>query len=204
MRSMSRRTWTELLGVCIVVGAACHLLSSRAEEHARQASRVLESARWELAQGQTTWSDEAVALIRERSKAARDALRDGSSFERDESLLYARWSELAAKHAVQIDQLVPSTTSSASGASATPTSTPDGHPVPSPMDSRKSYSVTIQGPYANMTNFVDDVERSAGFSVVRSLRLMPSNTPGTGSVRAILVTEHFGIDFADQLPGGTR
>lgn len=196
MSGVPKRAWVEMAVAGALAVAACTALSQTAERKADEARRMLESGRWELEQNRTRLVPEAMEAIRNLATKRRSIMLSASKLQEDESRLYARLSEIATQCAVQIDQIVPA------AATAQPVTVParDASAGTPAIGAQSTYTLTVAGTFAHVAEFVHDLESSAGFTAVRSLRMSPVDATPSSPVRAVLITDHFGI-FASQLGG---
>lgn len=190
MSRVPRRAWIEVTAAVAVVLAACALLSREADRDARAASDSLEASRWELVQNRTRVAPAAMRAIRDQTAARRAAFRASSTLQQDESNLYAKLSQLATQRGVQIEQLVPAATNAPAPTPPAPETAGAATPT---IGAQCTYTMTVVGPFARLAEFVQDLEGAAGFTAVRSLRMAPIDASPTSPIRAVLITDHFGI-----------
>lgn len=197
----SGRIWGELFAWTLVAGSACVMLSHQDLLDAEAVTASLHAGQDELAQGHATVSSEQIDQVRQRALSAREQIAECSSFQRNETALYGRLSEIAKSAGVRVDQLVPSANSSAQSSSAPEVTS--GKVVPLPGDSRSTYTMTIVGGYAPLSAFMRRIEHDVGYSVIRSARLAPLDGSSHGLIRAVLVTDHFALDAGPVSTEGT-
>jgi hypothetical protein len=74
---------------------------------------------------------------------------------------------------------------------APPQAPPPQTPKPT-FDTRVAYALSVQGAYPAIARFINALEQNVGFSVVRSIRILPTTDPSV--LLAQIETEHVAID----------
>jgi hypothetical protein len=143
-------------------------------------------------------SSQLSALTLEAARAA-DAIDAGSQAARDESRLYMLIMDLAEQTGVEIESLDPGVHVTIQRASAVPDGAASGEQAvepaaQTPRNVSLPCTMTLVGDYASVATFLERVNSSLGYCVVRSVRVWPDEQPGSGKVRADVSTEHFAFD----------
>lgn len=134
-------------------------------------------------------------------------IEKASASARDESGMFAALMALAAAHRVRVDSLQPVTLADAGPArSATPAGAapppPPGAtvPEPPPNDTRLAYSMAVVASYSDVVNFLNALQASSGYTVVRSVSMEPTEDVSPQLVRATIDTVHFSFDTSRVIP----
>lgn len=127
----------------------------------------------------------------------------------DEATMFVRMSELAAAHALRIEQLNPSRASGQqSQAAPLPPPPPPGAPqpgtpgaqaaadAPAPKDSSVTYALVVTGAYSDIASFLGSLPSKLGYTAIRNVRITQPNLVRAGQLRAEITTEHFAFDVS--------
>lgn len=129
-----------------------------------------------------------------------------SAVARDESALFASMMALAAAHDIRVDGLTPvgtgageptkSRRSSSEPAVAPPPPPPPGVelPEPPPVDTRLEFSMSTVSHYLDLIRFVDALQSSSGYTVIKSVKVEPADDAAPDRVRATIETVHLAFD----------
>ncbi len=123
---------------------------------------------------------------------------------RSQSEMLATLMRLADEQHVRVEQIEPTVVVHKAPpppppASAAPGAAPGTPPPPVAAfkpDSTLGCSLSLVADYAALVAFVDQLERSAGFARVRTLRITPSGEPGSRTVSAGVLSEHVAFDVS--------
>jgi Tfp pilus assembly protein PilO len=116
------------------------------------------------------------------------AIRDMGRPAREQRGLYAAITSLAASNGVRLDELNPVAVSATLGQ--------DQHAAqgPKPADVTIAYNMVGIGTYEQAAAFIAALRTQLGYSVVRSVRIVPVQDEHVRLVRAIIDTEHYSFD----------
>lgn len=201
-------TYVHLGAVLLLAGAARMLLVDPAERTLGQAQAALRTERVRSAQAiAPQLSPESLARLHARNAAMRNTIVGRSAIIKDESTLYATLMDLATLTKVRIDQLQPEAISS-----STLTAPPPSPGVPMPKttpvaDAHLAYSMIVVGTYGDIVGFVDAIQSKAGYAIVRSVRLSPTDHREPNAIQAVIQTEYFGFEMKSdqtQSKGGAQ
>lgn len=125
---------------------------------------------------------------------------------RDEAAMFTSVMDLAARHAVRINQLQPSTTTllaqtAAPDANALPPAMdaaptpPDPYAPPRLKDQRVAYTLNVAATYSDLAAFLNSLQHKLGYTNVKSVRCSPAGHDAPDLVQATIETEHFSFDL---------
>jgi Tfp pilus assembly protein PilO len=182
---------TAVIGLAACAGAYMGMVdqarSALARERARGASLAVKLQDAESARDSLPQFTAALARAREQAQAFERL----SAPARDERALFSIIMAAAATHRLRIDQLNPSK------APLMPSASPGLPPPPgSDKDAAVGYSLTAIGSYADLAAFLRTLRSDAGFTTIRSVRMIPTPDQSRQTARAVIETAHFAFDAA--------
>ena len=141
--------------------------------------------------------------VREKS----ERIVAGGDVARSEAEMFSRLGSLAGKFAVRIEELrsvskstfaqTPAPAPAPAPAPNTPPGQP-GDPSAPPIaiakDARVQYEFSARGTYANITAFLAAIDDELGYSIVRSVRMVPVGEGESDLISVSVRTEHFDFD----------
>jgi len=185
------------LGLLICAGA----YSFVARPIMQQAAQTRAHAESIVAQGVTAGdsgrSGPTITDLRESAQRVAEAARSLHDRGRpafNEARMLTAITSLAAAHAVNVEQLQP--TSAKSHRAAAPV---DPDLPPPPDDIEIGYTFTIRGEYVPITAFLREFNGAFPFSAISGFRLSASFEPGAPSVVAIITSRHMTFDASSVL-----
>src|SRR5262249_42252561 len=136
-----------------------------------------------------------------RAKASADRIEQTGRYARQEQELYAALTSAANACRVRIDQMSPSKLGSGKGGHA-----PTGPEMPeNGPNAAVGYTIDATATYTDLAAFLKSIRTDLGYSLIKSVRLNPTQDTKSKMVHAYIETEHFSFDaspVALGTPGG--
>lgn len=189
-----KRCLSEFAIGLMVCGAVHYFLIAPAEQEAARLRIEADAADSPRASGVAV-SAEKLNELAAAAAAELDAVRVRNRIAMDHTELFSTITRLADESRVRLDQLEPAEpvmmplappTDGAQSAAGAPPLTPA--PV-GPSDTMVSATMSVTGAYGGVARFLHALSSDAGFAVVKSVRLEPSEHPEL--VRAVIATQHY-------------
>ena len=115
---------------------------------------------------------------------------------RDEASLFTAVMSLANRHNVRVDQLQPNSSEAHAPTPPPAPVDPLAPPTPAPKDTRTAYTISAVAPYSDLAAFLHSLQNRLGYTVVRSVRVVPAGNDTPDFVHAIIDTEYMAFDLA--------
>ncbi|HVU63953.1 MAG TPA: hypothetical protein VHC70_08245 [Phycisphaerales bacterium] len=206
----AKRIFCEFFIVAAVCGAAYYFLvdSARAQLAKVREEVAQAQARDAVRLGVGNLSEAKVQDLR-RAIAERVAnIKACSAPASDESIMFVRMSQLAADHALRVEQINPARSTQQqpqapvpSPAGAPPAGTPAAQAAAdaaavAPKDSSITYTLVVTGAYSDIAAFLGALPSKLGYTIVRGVRISQPNLVHPAQLRAEITTEHFAFDVS--------
>lgn len=172
-----------VIGVALCAGAYMLVMQPLELRLAEATAKTARAQADALASRETAKRVDSLRQQLAEAKAWADRVERLSVCARDEAGMLAAVMQLAGKHGVRVDEIVPSGHHDASDVAA-------GKTV------RAGYSLRVAATYPDLVAFLDHAPKVLGLMRIESLAIgAPSRSAGE-KVQAVVRTEHFGFDVA--------
>lgn len=197
--TLSRRVASEFAIGLMVCAGGYYFLVNPARNQAASIRAQIDQVQKQAAEthGMASLTDDQTRELTRLTSERAHEIAARSAPARNEAGMFSAVMDLANRHRVRIDQLQPNGAVAALAPVAVPMPDPTMPPVPPPpKDAHTGYTLSLVADYSDLTGFVNSLQSRLGYTVVRSLRAVPSGDHTPNLVHAVIETEHFAFDLA--------
>lgn len=197
--TLTRRVVSEFAIGLMVCAAGYYFLVNPARNSAAAIRAQIDQVQKQAAEthGMASLTDDQTRELKRLTSERAHEIATRSAPARDEAGMFSAVMDLATRHRVRIDQLQPNGSVAAVTPVAPPMPDPSmPPPPPPPKDAHTGYTLSLVADYGDLTGFANSLQSRLGYTVVRSLRAVPSGDHTPNLVHAVIETEHFAFDLA--------